>query len=420
MRGKSLQSLLVLALLTPSLAPAVLAYAGSPPTFTSVGGQPDFSLNAFPGNTLTIPANGDRYLEDVGINSIYSFSGNVSMVATPNSSVLVAQLGLAVAKVAPGSGVYVNITFSSSTVGAYSVNVTGTSGSLIHSTMFQIFVMTPSVGDFAVAASQQSLSMLPGNSTTINVSITSIDNFSGPVYVNAFVYASGTYALNDPFAPRATLNTNQVSMLKNQTSVDTLTLETPNLPIHGIYTVKIGATGGLTTLYHSLNLTVSVLKVDFTLKMNPDSLSAASGAEANSIITVRGYGFIGTVDFEVSSSPAGINCTLSKPSTPVGAGYGPYGNSTLSCRGLPGTYTVMITGQSGSLIHSTTMTMAVTGSTPKPLQTGGFTLFGLSSIESYGIVSGLIALLALTSLGIYWRGKASSSRKNRGSEINGG
>src|SRR5437667_115039 len=300
MIAKRLRSLLVFALLTLSLAPTVLAHAGSPPTYTSVAGQPDFSLNAFPGNTLTIPANGDRYLEDVDINSIYGFSGSVAMFATSSSTVLYAQLGLEVAKVAPGSGVYFNITFSSVTVGAYSVNVTGTSGSLVHSFMFQIFVMTPSVGDFALTAGQQSLSMLPGNSTTVSVSITSLDNFSGLVYVNAFVYASDTYTLNDPFALQATLNTNQFSMLKNQTIVDTLTLETPNLPIHGIYTVTI-------------------------------------------------------------------------------------------------------TGKSGSLSHSTAVTMAVTGSTPKP-QTGGFTLFGLSSIESYGIVAGLIALLGLSGLGIYsWR-----------------
>jgi len=410
MIAKRLRSLLVFALLTLSLAPTVLAHAGSPPTYTSVAGQPDFSLNAFPGNTLTIPANGDRYLEDVGINSIYGFSGNVSMFATSNSTVLYAQLGLEVAKVAPGSGVYVNITFSSVTVGAYSVNVTGTSGSLVHSFMFQIFVMTPSVGDFALTAGQQSLSMLPGNSTTVSVSITSLDNFSGLVYVNAFVYASDTYTLNDPFALQATLNTNQFSMLKNQTIVDTLTLETPNLPIHGIYTVKLDSTGGLPTLYHSLNLTVSVLNVDFTLKVNPDFLSTASGAETNSTITVRSYGFIGTVELAVSVSPAGIKCTLSKPSTPVGAGYGPSGNSTLSCRGSPGIYTVTITGKSGSLSHSTAVIMAVTGSTPKP-QTGGFTLFGLSSNDSYEIGAGISALLGLSDLGISSRRKTISAPK---------
>ncbi|TMI18269.1 hypothetical protein E6H33_01330 [Candidatus Bathyarchaeota archaeon] len=401
MTAKRLRSLLVFALLTLSLAPTVLAHADSPLTHTSVVGQPDFSLNAFPGNTLTIPANGDRYMEDVGVNSVYSFSGNVSMLATSNSTALYAQLGLEVVKVAPGSGVYVNITFSSFTVGAYSVNVTGMSGSLVRSVAFQILVMTPSVGDFAITASQQSLSMLPGNSTTVSVWITSIDNFSGPVYVNAFVYASDTYTLNDPFALQAIMNTNQVSMPKNQTIVDALTLQTPNLPIHGIYTVKIDATGGLPTLYHSLNLTASVLNVDFTLKMNPDSLSTDSGTEANSTITVRSYGFIGTVDFAFSVSPAGINCTLSKPSTPVGAGYGPSGNSTLSCRGSPGTYTVTITGKSGSLSRSAMMTMNVEGSTPKPPQTAGFMLFGLSPIESSAVVAGTIALLALTGIGIY-------------------
>src|SRR3989454_9075629 len=409
MTARSLQSLLVFVLLILSLAPTVLAHAGSHPTYTSFVGQPDFSLNAFPGNTLTIPANGDRYLEDVGINSIYGFSGNVSMLATPNSSALVAQLGLAVAKVAPGSGVYVNITFSSFTVGAYSVNVTGTSDSLVHSVAFHILAMTPSVGDFAITASQQSLSMLPGNATTLSIAVTSVDNFSGLVYVNAFVYASGTYTLNDPFALQATLNTNQVSMLKNQTIVDTLTLETPSLPIHGIYTVKIEATGGLPTLYHSLNLTVSMLKPDFTLTTSPDSLSTVSGAEANSTVTVRSYGIYGTVDFAVSGSPAGIDCTLSKQSTPIGSGYGPYGNSTLSCRGTPGTYTITITATNGSLNHSTTVTMKVEGPSSTPPKTTNFTLFGYSTIMAYGVIAGAIALLALTGIGIYFLRKRSST-----------
>src|SRR5256885_12748758 len=56
-----------------------------------------------------------------------------------------------------------------------------------------------------------------------------------------------------------------------------------------------------------------------TLFRSPDFLSTASGAETNSTITVRSYGFIGRVEFAVSVSPARINCTLSEPSTTVGA-----------------------------------------------------------------------------------------------------
>src|SRR5260370_23320929 len=152
--------------------------------------------------------------------------------------------------------------------------------------------MTPSVGDFAMTASQQSLSMLPGNTTSISISITSLNDFSGPVYVNAYVYANDFYTLNDPFALQASLSKNQVSMLENQTSADTLTLETPNLPIHAIYTVKIDTIGGLPTLYHSLNITVSVLTVCFNLKTSQESLFTTPRAEAKSNILFKSYGFI--------------------------------------------------------------------------------------------------------------------------------
>ncbi len=395
--SRNLQILLVVALLP--LGIATVAHVNAVPANT-----PDFGLSTFSGNSLTMPANGDIYLEDVYVSSISGFSGNVSLNPVSNSSALNAQLGLPVAKVVSGSYVEVNITFSSIVVGAYSVNVTGTSGSLIHWVAFQILVMTASVGDFAVTASQQSLSMLPGNTTTISLSITSVDNFSGPVYVNAYVYANDIYSLNDPFALQASLNTNQVSMLKNQTSVDTLTLETPNLPIHAIYTVKIDTIGGLPTLYHSLNITVSVLTVDFTLKTSPDTLSTAPGAEANSTIIVRSYGFIGTVDFAVSASPSGVDCTFSKASTPLGGGSGPFGNSTLSCRAAPGTYTITITATSGSLNHSTIITMRVEGPSSTPPKTTNFTLFGFSTVMATGIIAGTIALLALVGIGIYsWR-----------------
>jgi hypothetical protein len=397
MISRNLQILLVTALLP--LGTATVAHVNTVPANT-----PDFGLSTFPGNSLTMPANGDRYLEDVYVSSIYGFSGNVLLSATSNSSALNAQLGLAVAKLVSGSYVEVNITFSSIVVGAYSVNVTGTSGSLVHSVAFQILVMTASVGDFAITASQQSLSMLPGSTTSINISISSLNDFSGPVYVNAYVYANDFYTLNDPFALQASLNKNQVSMLKNQTSVNTLTLETPNLPIHAIYTVKIDTIGGLPTLYHSLNITVSVLTVDFTLKTSPDTLSTAPRAEANSTIIVRSYGFIGTVDFAVSVSPSGVNCTFSKTSTPLGGGSGPFGNSTLSCRGMPGTYTITITATSGSLNHSTMVSMKVEGPSSTPPETTNFTLFGFSTITATGIIGGTIALLVLVSFCIYsWR-----------------
>jgi len=358
---------------------------------------------------LTIPANGDRYLEDVGINSIYGFSGNVSMLATPNSSALVAQLGLTVAKVAPGSGVYVNITFSSFTVGAYSVNVTGTSGSLVHSVAFQILVTTPSVGDFAITANQQSLSMLPGNSTTLSVSVTSINDYSGPLYLNAFLFDSrGFHMPNDPFGPQVHFNTDQLSMQMNQTSVATLTVETSYLSTHGSYTIQIDAHGGLPMFDRYLNLTLTVLNPDFTVAASPGAVSASSGAAGNSTIIVRTFGLFHIVDLAVSVSPGGVNCTLSKTSTPIGGGYPFLWNSTLSCRGSPGTYSITITGKSGSLIHSATVMMSVGGSAAKPPGTKGFTLFGLSPIESYGILAGLIAILALTGVGIYSRREGTS------------
>src|SRR4029077_16001002 len=88
------------------------------------------------------------------------------------------------------------------------------------------------------------------------------------------------------------------------------------------------------------------------------SLSASSPSPANvgssettTITTGELNGFTGTISF-ADNPPSGLNCQAFSPPTVAGSG-----TSTLSCTSTSaGTYSVTVTGNSGSLHHASTVT----------------------------------------------------------------
>src|SRR2546428_14035818 len=120
------------------------------------------------------------------------------------------------------------------------------------------------------------------------------------------------------------------------------------------------ATGSPGTSSHAASATFTF--VDFNMASTPSVVPPLlPNAVGNSTITIRSLnGFTGTVDLVASISPAsGFICTL----TPASVGVTPLppgnSNSTLSCSGSAGLYTVTVTGTSGSLSHTTTVSYTV-------------------------------------------------------------
>ncbi len=100
---------------------------------------------------------------------------------------------------------------------------------------------------------------------------------------------------------------------------------------------------------------------DFSLSASPSSLTIQAGASGSSTVTVASLnGFSGTV-LLAASSPAGLSATLSSSSLTIVSGGS--SSSTLTITASPtavaGTYAVAVTGTSGSLTHSATVTVNV-------------------------------------------------------------
>src|SRR2546426_322282 len=101
---------------------------------------------------------------------------------------------------------------------------------------------------------------------------------------------------------------------------------------------------------------------DFSIAANPASLSFVPSQSATSTISLQSTGgFTGSVALTMASAPAGVTGSCS-PSTVSGSQ-----TSTCSLTGTTaGSYTVTVTGASGSLIHTTSISVSVTANPPPP------------------------------------------------------
>jgi len=142
----------------------------------------------------------------------------------------------------------------------------------------------------------------------------------------------------------------------NPASATTATPGNVTYSTPGSYVASLTVTdsGGLT----SSPATRTVLVPDFTLAATPATRTVTPGGAASYTATVTpGTGFIGTVNFSVSALPTGASATFT-PSFVTGSGSTTLNVSTGSST-PPGSYPLVISGTSGQLTHTATVTLVV-------------------------------------------------------------
>ena len=129
-------------------------------------------------------------------------------------------------------------------------------------------------------------------------------------------------------------------------------LFTAGMTAGGPYTVT--ATSG--SVSGTASVTVTGLPAEFALSVSPASVSVRRGGTATYTVTVKpSNGFSGSVTLSLSGQPSGSTVTFTPTSTT--------GTSTLSVRtsssGPRGTFTLIITGKSGTLARTATTRLSV-------------------------------------------------------------
>lgn len=319
-------------------------------TMTVGNPPPDFSISATPSSQTIAPGNHTTTYTTT-ISALNGFTDAVS----PSVSGLPAG---ATARFIPASAVNPKTwalmvsTTTTTAAGSYTMTITGTSGTLSHSTTVTLVVQGPP--DFSISASPTSQTVTPGNNTTYTTSISALNGFASTVNLSVSGLPTGATASISP------------SSISGSGSA-TLTVSTATTIPTGTYAVTITGTSG--TLSHSAVATLVVPGPDFSISASPGSQTVTQGNNTTYITSINALnGLSDTISLDVSGLPTGAMASFN-PTSVAGSGSSTLTVSTAATTPT-GTYTLTISGISGSLSHSITVALVVNAATGGGLPTG--------------------------------------------------
>jgi len=309
-------------------------------TLTVIAAQ-DFALSASPGSVSIVQGNSGG--STITITPLNGFSGSVTLSASGLPSGVTASFSPTVA----GMSTMTLTASITATTGTVPVTITGMSSGLTHMTGVTLTV-TPAP-DFALTASPSGVSIVQGTSGGGTITVTPLNGFSGSVSLSASGLPSGV---------AASFGTNPTTGMSTMTLTASITATTGTVPV----TIK-GMSGSLT---HATGVTLTVIAApDFALTASPGSVSITQGTFAGVISTITvtpQFGFSGSVSLSASGLPSGVTASFSQnPAT--GASTMTF---TASNTATTGTVPLIIAGTSGSLTHTTGITLTVSAPPPPP------------------------------------------------------
>jgi N,N-dimethylformamidase beta subunit-like protein len=193
--------------------------------------------------------------------------------------------------------------------------------------------------DFTIAVSPASRTVTQGASTSYGVTISPTGALTGQVSLSVSGLPSGATA----------------SFTSNPaTASSTLSVKTIATTPTGTYVLTV--TGVNATVMHSTRVSLIVNPPDFTLSASPSSQTVLQGGSTSYGVTIgRTGGFAGLVSLSVTGLPAGANGTF----TPNPATASSTLSVTMDTSTPTGTYPLTITGVSGTLTHTATVSLIV-------------------------------------------------------------
>jgi len=210
--------------------------------------------------------------------------------------------------------------------------------------------------DFVVECSPSSLTTAQNANTTSTCTVTSINGFASAVDL------TGSWSGAQPTDVAYTLRS-PVTPPPGRGVPSTLIISAGPAASTGTFGFRVTGTSGVLTHSAALEVTIANGTADFTIVASPSRLSIPPGGSATSTITVQSLGvFFSPVELASSGTPDGITLVFgTNPVTPP-IGEIAFSILTVSVSGArQGTHAVTISGTGGSLTHSITLVVEVTG-----------------------------------------------------------
>jgi subtilisin family serine protease len=302
---------------------------------------PDFALSATPSSASTPPGGSASYT--VTTASQGGFAGDIALSVSGLPAPASATFSPASIAGGAGSSQLTVATTAPVSPGSYPLTITGTSGQTTHTAAVTLVVSPPP--DFTLSATPSSASAAPGGSASYTVTVASQNGFAGAVALSV----SGLPAqASATFAPTSIAGGAGSSQLK----VTTTASVSP-----GSYPLTITGTSGQTTHTAAVILVVAATP-DFSLAVSPTSATVTAGQSTSFTITVSAQGgFTGSVALSVAGLPSGASGSFSRnPVTGAGTSTLTVATARFTTRG---TFTVRITGRSGSITRQVTTALTV-------------------------------------------------------------
>jgi uncharacterized membrane protein len=210
-----------------------------------------FTISAKP-SSVTFPATSSA-TSTISLTSFGNFTGAVNLSTIVSSSGLTASLSPTSVSLTPGATATSTLTASSSTPGTYTITVTGRSSSGIsHST-----VVTVSVIGFGISAASPIVAIPVGSSGRSDVTLNSINGFSGSVGLGTSISPSISNG------PTISLSPTTVTLSSGGSATSALTISTTHKTATGLYTINITGTSGPES--HSTIVSAATTPITFNI-----------------------------------------------------------------------------------------------------------------------------------------------------------
>ena len=205
--------------------------------------------------------------------------------------------------VTPTNSSTMNVSTASNTApGTYALVITGSDGSITHTTNVSLTVNVPT---FTVTANAPtSKTVKSGAGTSYGLTLTPLNTFSGQV---SLTVTGGPAGFGYTFTPSSPVSIAYPTATSVTMNITTTAATTPA----GTYTLTVKGTSG--SLNSSTTLTLVVTPAGtITLTPNPTSLTVKRGKSGTDLITVAGAGyFSGSVTLSVSGLPSKVTASFS-------------------------------------------------------------------------------------------------------------